>query len=83
MSGATGQDVFRLMGFIQDDLRGVQAKLVEVRSMLASMPLRETPPEFQCRRCRVSLAGQRALDFHVQNVHDGPAVPLTPQEEAS
>lgn len=83
MSRATRADVFRLMGFIQDDLRSVQAKLVEVRSLMASMPMREEAPEHQCPKCKLGLPGERALAFHLQNVHDGPAVPLSEAEAAS
>jgi hypothetical protein len=82
MSGATKADVYKLMGFIQDDLRQTQAKLIEVRSMLAAGAMsRERTPDFACSKCGAARLTVRDLAFHMQNVHDGPAVPLTPEED--
>lgn len=81
---ASRQDVFRLMGFVQDDLRRVQARLVEVRSMLASMPVVESEHRsFWCATCVHSFRSEREFAFHRQNVHGGPAVALSEAEEAA
>jgi hypothetical protein len=82
MSGANKADVWKLLTFIQDDLRQTQAKLVEVRSMLAAGAMtREQSVTFSCPKCGVARLTARDLAFHLQNVHDGPQVPLTPEED--
>jgi hypothetical protein len=84
MSGATRADVYKLLGFIQDDLRQTQAKLVEVRSMLAAGAMSREPADLiGCPHCGVQLASTRVLASHLANVHDGPPVPLTETEEAA
>lgn len=84
MSGATRQDVFRLIGFIEDDLRGINAKFTQVRSMLAAGAMSHGDDDgIKCERCGIVLASERALLFHLQNVHDGPPVPLSEAEEAA
>ena len=83
MSGATRTDVFRLIGFAESDLRGVMAKLTEIRSMLAAMNLPAAKPWPVCPLCKAELGGPRALAFHLANVHDGSAVPLSPEEDAA
>jgi hypothetical protein len=83
---ATKADVFKLLGYIQDDLRQTQAKLVEVRSMLAAGAMEHEPTD--AVKCPLPHCGsdgfdtERMLAFHVQNVHGGPPVPLSAVEEA-
>lgn len=62
-------DVFRLIGFIQDDLRQTQVKLVELRTWLASMELPTDRPAAPCDVCGVVRPSQRALVEHLENVH--------------
>lgn len=81
---ATREDVFRLIGFIEADLRGVNAKFTEVRSMLAQGAMeRAAENVLECRKCGAGLASERALAFHDANVHGGPAVPLSDEEAAA
>lgn len=64
-------DVFKLLGYIQDDLRGVQAKIVSVRAMLSSLNLPEEGPRFTCKQpsCGIGFGSQHRLDEHLENVH--------------
>lgn len=67
----TGEDIFRLIGFMQDDLRGVQAKLVELRTLLATveLPTENTFVVCPVSHCGVGIKSQRLLDEHLENVH--------------
>jgi len=80
---ATQADVWKLLTYIQDDLRQTQAKLVEVRSMLAAGAMnRDDETKTACPRCGIPIAGgERILALHLQNVHNGPLVSMTPDEE--
>lgn len=80
---ATKDDVYRMLSFIQDDLRQTQAKLVEVRSMLAQGAMEREPKDMLTCLCGAGFFSERALAFHVQNVHNGPPVPLSKAEEAA
>jgi hypothetical protein len=68
-------DVFRLLGYIEDDLRGLHAKLTEVRAMLAAMNL-PAPKPTSCPEpgCGVELRPPTSLADHLRNVHGkGPS----------
>ena len=68
----TRDDVYRLIGYIQDDLRQTQAKLVELRAMLAAGAMNSTSTTLtKCPHCPVELA-PRALADHLHTVHDIP-----------
>lgn len=70
MSGATRDDVYRIVGYIQDDLRNTQAKLVEVRSMLAAGAMNRAPHDLAvCPDCKLELDGNRQLAEHRYTVH--------------
>lgn len=82
MSGATRDDVYRIIGFVESDLRGVQAKFTEMRSMLAQGAMERAPVDLlACPKCGAGFDSERALAFHDANVHGGPPVPLSPEEE--
>lgn len=81
MAGATRDDVYKLIGYIESDLRAANAKFTELRSMLAAGAMNQAGgQEILCPRCKIAVGGERALAFHIQNVHDGPAVPLDEAE---
>lgn len=68
--GANRADVWRLVGFIEGDLRQVQGKFTELRSMLASGALDRAPADEQrCSSCGAVFSGERALLDHRYNVH--------------
>lgn len=77
------KDLYKLLDDIDHHARSIISMQTTLRSMLSQMPLRDTPPEFECPKCGVPRVTERDLAFHMQNVHDGPRVPLTPQEEAA
>lgn len=67
---ASRDDVYRLIGYIERDLRGVNAKLTELRSMLAGGAAARTRDDLaRCPRCEVLLAGPVTLASHLRNVH--------------
>ena len=76
----TEPEIFEVVRKLRYDLTAAQAKVTDVLNMLASMNL-PVQAKQSCPRCGVPLRGDRALEFHVQNVHDGPAVPMTPEED--
>lgn len=63
-------DVWKLADAMQMDLRAAQAKLVEMRSILAGMNLPE-PSTLRCQ-CGLSFKGPRTLSEHVHTSHGGP-----------
>jgi hypothetical protein len=75
-------EIFDVVRKIRYDLTAAQAKVTEALNMLAAMNL-PAQAKVECPDCGVGLDGERALAFHLQNVHGGPAVPLTPEEEAA
>jgi hypothetical protein len=62
-------DVFRLIGFIQDDLRRSQAQLVTVRAMLAANPSLVGPERKLCRHCGLTFKGSASLGDHLHVTH--------------
>jgi hypothetical protein len=63
-------DVFKLLGYIQDDLRQTQAKLVEVRTQLAAMNLpNEAKAGLKCAECGIVRPTIELLNDHLANVH--------------
>jgi hypothetical protein len=73
---ANRADVWKLIGYIEGDLRGCQAKFTELRSMLASGALDRAPAdEVQCR-CGVACASEQALADHLYSVHEEGALCL-------
>lgn len=63
-----GSDIFKLLGFIQDDLRKTQTRLVEVRALLAAQNLSD-PPRFPCPECGVERGNADALRDHLVLLH--------------
>ena len=62
--------VFKLIGWIQDDMRGVNAKLTELRAHLAAMDL-EPASLPACPVCGpISLPPTTSLADHLRVVHD-------------
>mgnify|MGYP001605667790 FL=1 len=76
----TEPEIFEVVRKLRYDLTAAQAKVTDVLNMLASMNLPVKAKQF-CPRCGVPIQGDRGLAFHMQNVHDGPAVPMTPEED--
>jgi hypothetical protein len=70
MATPTIEDVFKLLGYIQDDLRQTQAKLVEVRTQLSAMdiPSRKRAG-LACGVCGLVRATEDSLRDHLANVH--------------
>lgn len=79
---ATLKDIYKLLDSIDKHARAITAQHSELRSMLASLKLPQAA-EFPCPVCDTPLAGERALAFHMQNVHDGFPVPLTEAEKTA
>jgi hypothetical protein len=77
------KDVIQQMTYLADDMRKIQAKFVELQSMVAQLKTIEPPPPHACPNCGLPLPGERALAFHLANVHDGPPVPMTTDEAAA
>lgn len=73
-------EIFELLRKIRYDATAIQAKVTDALNMLAAMNLPGLAPKHLCPSCGIGLPSERALAFHLQNVHDGPAVPLTPEE---
>lgn len=67
---ANRADVWKLLTYIQDDLRQTQAKLVEVRSMLAAGAMNHDDTSVTCPECRSVFGGERALAEHRYTSHD-------------
>jgi hypothetical protein len=59
-----------LIGYLEGDLRGVHAKLTELRAMLASGALDRAPADEKTCRCGIVCAGDQALADHLYNVHE-------------
>lgn len=68
---ASAADLFQLIGFIQDDLRATQAKLVELRAHLSNLNL-PAPQKHPCPVCGVDRPTNILLLEHLANVHDNP-----------
>lgn len=69
-------DVFKLIGYLQDDLRKTQARLVEIRALLASLNLPTPTSEHVCPKCAVDRRTADQLADHLVNVHgEGLSVP--------
>lgn len=80
---ASPRDIFQLIGYIEGDMRGINAKLTTLRSMIASLNLPD-PKRVECPKCgALHVQGSRALALHMQNVHGGPAVPMDKREAAA
>jgi hypothetical protein len=62
-------DIFKLIGYVQDDLRSCQGKLVSLRATLAAMNLPERPT-VPCPVCGIDRRTQSLLEEHLANVHD-------------
>lgn len=75
-------EVFEVLRKVRYDLTAAQAKVSEALNLLSSMNLPAAPGGVECRKCGVVIrkGGERALALHMQNVHDGPPVPLTEAE---
>lgn len=69
-------DLFRLIGFVQDDLRETQRKLIQLRALAASLNIPETTPRHVCPECGFDrLRTPERLADHRRNVH-GTDIPL-------
>jgi hypothetical protein len=63
--------VFRLLGYIEDDLRGVHAKLTEVRAQLSALQsLADERPGFACPVCGIVRPTEGMLRDHLVLVHE-------------
>lgn len=59
-----------LLSYVQDDLRAVQAKLIEIRAQVALLDLDE--PERHTCSCGLSFKSALKLAEHGYTAHDGP-----------
>lgn len=77
----TLKDIYKILDEIEHHTRSISAKQTTLRSMLAGISIPEKASH-ECRQCGGAFTGERALAFHMQNVHDGPPVPLSDLEIA-
>ncbi len=74
-------EVFEVLRKIRYDLTAAQTKVTDALSLLAAMNLPSRPSGEVCPQCGSEIkGGERALALHIQNVHDGPGVPLSEVE---
>jgi transposase len=74
-------EVFEVVRKLRYDLTAAQAKVTDLLNQLAALNL-EPAQRQSCPKCGIPLkGGERTLAMHIQNVHDGPLVPFTPEEE--
>lgn len=64
-------DIWQIADRLQMDLRAAQARLVELRAMLAQVDLPD-PARLECRHCGLRFPGPRTLAEHDHVIHDGP-----------
>ena len=76
-------EIYEVLRKIRYDLSAAQAKITDAFTMLNSMKLPAPSSAFVCPTCKANLKGARALAFHVRDLHDGPEVPWSPEEEAA
>jgi hypothetical protein len=82
MSAPTIKDILELSHELQMDLRAANSKLTTIRSWLAAQP-QTVQFKWTCPQCGAGKDTERALAFHLANVHDGPPVPMTTDEAAA
>jgi hypothetical protein len=73
-------EIFEVLRRLRYDLTAAQAKVTDALNILSSMNLPALKARLECPECGAGLPGERALAFHLQNVHDGPPVPLSAEE---
>ena len=75
-------EVFEVLRKIRYDLTAAQGKLTEAMRMLSDMNLGvdDKAKPYRCS-CGFSFKTEARLLTHQQNVHGGPALPLSPHEE--
>ena len=75
-------EVFEVLRKIRYDLTAAQGKITEALRMLSDMNLAapDGAKPFKCS-CGFSFKTEARLAAHQQNVHGGPALPLSPHEE--
>lgn len=64
-------DIWQSADRLQMDIRAAQARLVELRGMLAQVDLPD-PRKTACPHCGLRPAGPRTLAEHNHVSHDGP-----------
>lgn len=64
-------DIWKVADSLQMDLRAAQAKLIELRSMLAGLNF-PGPSSMRCGICGLASRGPRTLAEHVYTSHGGP-----------
>lgn len=74
-------DIWKVADAIQMDLRAAQAKLTELRRMLAALPIPE-PSSTRCPNCGAKVAGPNTLAEHLYVSHNGPLPPAYERAEA-
>lgn len=72
-------ELFALLRQIRMDATAIQAKVTDALKLAAAANIPQREPEFMCL-CGVGFHSARALALHGQNVHDGPAVPMSEVE---
>jgi hypothetical protein len=71
MTQPARHDIWQLADRLQMDLRAAQAKLLELRSMLATLDLPHAA-QLTCRHCGLATRGPRTLAEHIHVSHNGP-----------
>lgn len=65
----SGNDIWRTIGFLEEDTRGLLTKLRDLRMMLATLDLPKEKAGVICERCGVEKRDQDDLREHRANVH--------------
>lgn len=79
--GDARRDLYKQLDALDYHARKITALTTQVRSQLAAMsiPAPSANSTFPCS-CGAVFLSARNLALHVQNSHDGPAVPLSEAE---
>lgn len=66
---ASANDVYRMLGDIEDAARKQLSRCQELRMMLATMPLPKPSKGHPCGLCGVAKTSEQALNDHLYVVH--------------
>jgi hypothetical protein len=76
------KDIWKLLDDADHHARALLRTNTEIRSLLTGISIPERPAH-PCPHCGLDLHGPTRLALHVANVHDGPSVPLTADEQVA
>lgn len=80
------KDIWKQLDALDHHARAFGTLSVELRAALSARGITAPPTtgeDFRCRSCQRLFRTERGLALHTQNAHDGPPVPLSPEEEAA